>query len=71
MHDMPMDMVEKKMEAVVAGVKKVAKCQFELFQLGLFTTIITGAGLLTPGNTFIIPTGASYDHLVDQSPFIQ
>lgn len=66
-NDMPMEFVERKMKAVVGEVKKVTQCQFEVFRLGLFTTIITGAGLLKPGphlHQLAIPTGASYDHLV-------
>jgi hypothetical protein len=66
--DLPLTMVQKHMEEVREKIGAIAKCQFSLFRLGIFTTIVTGTGLLKPGRhlkhlMYPVRGAASFRHL--------
>jgi hypothetical protein len=66
--DLPLSLVQKHMEEVREKIAAVAKCQFSLFRLGIFTTIVTGTGLLRPGRhlknlMYPVRGAASFRHL--------
>ena len=66
--DLPLVVVQQHMEEIQKKVAFIAKCQFNLFRLGIFTTIVTGTGLLKPGphlKNLMYPVrgAASFNHL--------
>jgi len=68
MIELPLTAVQKHMEAVRQKIAAIAKCQFSLFRLGIFTTIVTGTGLLKPGRhlknlMYPVRGAASFRHL--------
>jgi len=70
--DMPISSVKEVMSECVGKIAEISKCQFQMFRLGVFTTILSGAGLLQPGphlHQLLIPvkdTG-SFKHLTNPS----
>ena len=68
--DMPLQSIQECMKCVVERIASVQKCQFHLFRLGVFTTILTGTGLLQSGPhlrqlAIPCPGTASLTHLLD------
>ena len=66
--DLPLAMVQQHMAEICQRIAVIAKCQFSLFRLGIFTTIITGTGLLKPGRhlknlMYPVRGAASFNHL--------
>lgn len=47
--DMPMELLAKTQDNFIQRIHGVTPCQFNLFRLGIFTTILTGSGLLKEG----------------------
>lgn len=71
-HDMPLDMIQRQMETTRKAIHDVVPCQFSLFRLSIFTTLIIGCGEATPGRhlrqfMFPIKNTASYEHLKNTS----
>lgn len=76
--DMPLSMIIQKQQHFVDRIKEVVPCQFGLFGMGVFTTVIAGAGVLKPGQhlrQLAVPAEgcASFKHLMntdgDAKPF--
>ncbi|MFM8622266.1 MAG: hypothetical protein ACKOB3_02655, partial [Holophagaceae bacterium] len=69
--DLPLAVIRHQWEAVRKQVHDIVPCQFSLFRISVFTTIVSGCNQLEPGPhlkqlTIPMPGGASYKHL--QSP---
>ena len=72
MNDMPLDMIRQQMELTRKDIHEVVPCQFSLFRLSIFTTLIVGCGEVTMGRhlrqlMFPIKNTASYEHLSNTS----
>jgi hypothetical protein len=70
LNDMPLSEIMDKQEAFVKSVGNTVKCQFNLFRLGTFTTVIIGAGIVKSGPhlrhlTVPVKGCASWKHLSD------
>jgi hypothetical protein len=70
--DMPLDMIREQMELTRKEIHEVVPCQFSLFRLSIFTTLIIGCGEVTSGRhlrqfMFPIKNTASYEHLHNTS----
>ena len=60
--------MKKRIEELREKIAAIAKRQFSLFRLGIFTTIVAGTGLLKPGHhlknlMYPVRGAASYHHL--------
>mmetsp|Transcript_13887 Transcript_13887/g.28326 ORF Transcript_13887/g.28326 Transcript_13887/m.28326 type:complete len:1656 (-) Transcript_13887:317-5284(-) len=70
--DMPLDMVRRQMELTCKAIHDIVPCQFSLFRLSIFTTLIIGCGEVATGRhlrqlMFPIKNTASYEHLMNTS----
>jgi hypothetical protein len=70
--DMPLDLIRQQMESTRKEIHEVVPCQFSLFRLSIFTTLIVGCGEVTTGRhlrqlMFPIKNTASYEHLLNTS----
>lgn len=70
--DMPLDSIREQMESTRKEIHEVVPCQFSLFRLSIFTTLIVGCGEVTTGRhlrqlMFPIKNTASYEHLLNTS----
>jgi hypothetical protein len=70
--DMPIHTLREQMEATRKEIHAVVACQFSLFRLSIFTTLIIGCGEVQPGRhlrqlMFPIKNTASYQHLMNTS----
>lgn len=68
--DLPLHQIQEHLSRVVDGISSVQPCQFNLFRLGVFTTVITGCGLLKAGHhlrqlAIPAPDCASLNHLCE------
>lgn len=66
--DLPLELVQEWQCLVVNDIRAIQPCQFGLFRLGVFTTIVTGCGILIPGPhlrqlAIPAPNCASQEHL--------
>jgi hypothetical protein len=67
-HDMPLASMKAKCNMTISDISKVASCQFGHFRLGIFTTILSGCGLLKEGAhlrnlMYPVKGSASFKHL--------
>ena len=70
--DMPLDLIREHMESTRKEIHEVVPCQFSLFRLGIFTTLVAGCGEVATGRhlrqlMFPIKNTASYEHLMNTS----
>jgi hypothetical protein len=71
--DMPLSLVKAQCDKTIHDISVVASCQFSHFRLGLFTTILSGSGLLRPGRhlknlMYPVKGSASFKHLSRPTP---
>ena len=70
--DMPLDFIQEQMESTRKEIHEVIPCQFSLFRLGIFTTLVVGCGEVSTGRhlrqlMLPIKNTASYEHLLNTS----
>ena len=70
--DLPVHYLQDKMESTVRSIYNVVPCQFNMFRLAIFTTLLTGTAELKPGRhlrqlMFPIKGTASFNHLLNPS----
>jgi hypothetical protein len=70
MNDLPVSMIENHMTSVTEAIFKIVPCQFNVFRLSVFTTIIAGCGEIKHGIhlkalTYPVKGSASFKHLAN------
>ena len=66
--DMPLTSMKRRCDETIKEIARVASCQFGHFRLGIFTTILSGCGLLKVGKhlrhlMYPVKGSASFKHL--------
>lgn len=70
--DMPLYYLQEKMESTVHSIYHVVPCQFNMFRLAIFTTLLIGTAEVKPGQhlrqlMFPMKGTASFNHLANPS----